>query len=68
MKSHAKATKETYDSVKKVCEAGYSQALALLEKALGLDPANGLVKNNMAIMKAHLMHEDARAEQLLNEV
>lgn len=44
------------------------EALALLEKALGLDPANVLVKNNMAIMKAHLMHEDARAEQLLNEV
>ena len=68
MRMHAKATKETYDTVKKVCETGYSEAVSLLEQAHALDPGNGPVKNNMAMMKAHLMHEDAHAEQLLNEV
>ncbi len=67
LRLHAKATKETYDTVKKLCQTSYFEAIALLEQALSLDPALVAAKNNLAIMKAHLVHEDVRAEQLFNE-
>jgi len=67
MRMHAKCTKPTYQTTKTECESAYFGSLALLEEALLLDPASVCVKNNLALMKAHLMHEDTRAETLFNE-
>ena len=64
MRAHAAVTKESYGAVKAECQEGYYKAMDLFAQAHALDPAMTEANNNLALIKAHLVHDDVAAEEL----
>jgi len=67
MGAHARVSKESYAKVKEECQEGYYKAMDLFTQAHALDPAMTEANNNLALIKAHLVHDDIAAEELFKE-